>query len=85
MTYSAKSIITLQGISFLFSMIFLHTLHANANEVELRKQLFHERPYDQKVCPEEGITTVYTNLILLQIESVNEKAQVLINHLCFIS
>ena len=46
------------------------------NEVELRRMLFHERTYDQKVCPEAGITKVHTNLILLQIESVNEKEQV---------
>jgi hypothetical protein len=48
----------------------------NTNEIELRRLLFHKRPYDQKVCPETGITKVHTNLILLQIESVDEKAQV---------
>ena len=46
------------------------------NEVELRRLLFQKRPYDQKVCPEVGVTKVHTNLILLQIESVDEKAQV---------
>ena len=45
-------------------------------EVELRRSLFQGRDYDSKVCPEPGITKVHTNLILLQIESVNEKQQV---------
>lgn len=44
--------------------------------MELRRLLFQQRPYDQKVCPEVGVTKVHTNLILLQIESVDEKAQV---------
>ena len=48
----------------------------HSNEVELRRLLFHERAYDQRVCPETGVTKVHTNLILLQIESVDEKAQV---------
>jgi hypothetical protein len=48
----------------------------STNEVELRRLLFHKRGYDQKVCPESGVTKVHTNLILLQIESVDEKAQV---------
>jgi hypothetical protein len=48
----------------------------STNEVELRRLLFHKRAYDQKVCPESGVTKVHTNLILLQIESVDEKAQV---------
>ena len=68
MTYS---LYVLRGIFFL--TLFLH---ASTNEVELRKLLFHERRYDEKVCPEAGITQVHTNLILLQIESVNEKEQV---------
>ena len=71
MTYSTNSLYVFQGILFL--SLFLH---ANTNEVELRKLLFHERRYDEKVCPEAGITQVHTNLILLQIESVNEKEQV---------
>ena len=54
---------------FLFS-------HVSTNENGLRHLLFHQRPYDQNVCPEKGITKVYTNLIVLQIESVDEKAQV---------
>ena len=49
---------------------------ASTTEVELRRSLFQERTYDPKVCPEPGITKVHTNLILLQIESVNEKQQV---------
>jgi hypothetical protein len=53
----------------------------NTNEIELRKLLFHQRPYDQKVCPESGITKVHTNLILLQIESVDEKAQVVTSNI----
>ena len=48
----------------------------STTEVELRRSLFQERTYDAKVCPEPGITKVHTNLILLQIESVNEKQQV---------
>ena len=49
----------------------------STTEVELRRLLFPERKtYDSKVCPEPGITKVHTNLILLQIESVNEKQQV---------
>ena len=72
----------LQGL-FLISYILIS--YVNANEVELRRSLFHRRSYDPKVCPELGITKVHTNLILLQIESVDEKAQVssfenLINH-----
>ncbi|UJR25429.1 hypothetical protein I4U23_006776 [Adineta vaga] len=63
-----------------FSLIFLCTQHlfsfVNTNEDGLRRLLFDQRPYDQQVCPEKGITNVYTNLILLQIESVDEKAQV---------
>ncbi|CAF1466835.1 unnamed protein product [Adineta ricciae] len=54
---------------FLFS-------HVSTNEDGLRRLLFDQRPYDQNVCPEKGITKVYTNLIVLQIESVDEKAQV---------
>jgi hypothetical protein len=49
---------------------------STTTELELRRLLFHERAYDQKVCPQVGVTKVHTNLILLQIESVNEKAQV---------
>ncbi|CAF4578015.1 unnamed protein product [Rotaria sp. Silwood1] len=76
MTYSTKSLIILQEILFLLLSIFLRSPYVNTNEVELRKLLFHERPYDRTVCPEAGITRVHTNLILLQIESVDEKAQV---------
>ena len=50
--------------------------NVHSNEGELRRLLFHERAYDQRVCPESGVTKVHTNLILLQIESVDEKAQV---------
>ena len=61
-------------------LTFLHTCvlfsFAATNEVGLRRLLFDQRPYDQNVCPERGVTRVYTNLILLQIESVDEKAQV---------
>jgi hypothetical protein len=75
MTYSTHSLYILQGIFFLlFSYV-------NTNEIELRKLLFHERSYDAKVCPEAGITKVHTNLILLQIESVNEKAQVVTSNI----
>jgi hypothetical protein len=62
---------------FLISLsINLFISHGNANEVELRRSLFNRRSYDHKVCPELGVTKVHTNLILLQIESVDEKAQV---------
>ncbi len=76
MRYSTDSVIILQGLflSFLFATILISSV--NTNEIELRRLLFHKRPYDQKVCPETGITKVHTNLILLQIESVDEKAQV---------
>jgi hypothetical protein len=76
MGYSTDSVIILQGLflSFLFATILISPV--NTNEIELRRLLFHKRPYDQKVCPETGITKVHTNLILLQIESVDEKAQV---------
>lgn len=57
----------------LFSLLISHT---HSNEIELRRSLFHRRSYDHKVCPELGVTKVHTNLILLQIESVDEKAQV---------
>ncbi|CAF1557580.1 unnamed protein product, partial [Didymodactylos carnosus] len=48
------------------------------NEVELRRLLFQATSYDRKVCPVRyptDVTNVHVNLILLQIESVNEKAQ----------
>lgn len=58
----------------LFFSLFIS--HVFTNEIELRQSLFHRRSYDHKVCPELGVTKVHTNLILLQIESVDEKAQV---------
>jgi len=64
-------------ICYLCCLFFI----VNSNEIELRKILFHNRPYDQKVCPEAGITKVHTNLILLQIESVDEKAQVVTSNI----
>lgn len=76
MTYSTKIVIALQGFLFLSLNIFIQFPYVTSNEVELRKLLFHERPYDRRVCPGAGITKVHTNLILLQIESVDEKAQV---------
>ena len=57
--------------------LFQYITFVSTNEVALRRLLFQHRAYDQKVCPESGITKVYTNLILLQIESVDEKAQVI--------
>jgi hypothetical protein len=71
----------LQRILFLLINIFIIFPFVNTNEVELRKLLFHQRPYDQKVCPELGVTKVHTNLILLQIESVDEKAQVVTSNI----
>jgi hypothetical protein len=73
MTYSTNLLYIFQGILL---NIFILLSYVSTNEVELRKLLFHQRPYDQKVCPEAGTTKVHTNLILLQIESVDEKAQV---------
>ncbi|CAF0731258.1 unnamed protein product [Adineta steineri] len=61
--------------------IFLLISYVNTNEVRLRKSLFNERPYDAKVCPEEGITKVHTNLIFLQIESVDERAQIVTSNI----
>lgn len=76
MTDSNSIVINLRGILFLSLNIFILFPYVTTNEVELRKLLFHERPYDRRVCPGAGITKVHTNLILLQIESVDEKAQV---------
>lgn len=75
MRYSTKSFSIVQEILLLLFIFFKIPL-VHTNEVELRKLLFHQRPYDRRVCPEAGITKVHTNLILLQIESVDEKAQV---------
>jgi hypothetical protein len=68
-----------RAILFVLINIVVLSSYVSTSEVELRKSLFHKRKYDPKVCPEAGVTKVYTNLILLQIESVDEKAQV-----CFI-
>ncbi len=76
MIYSSHSFNVLHGLFLLFLLINILILHVSTNEVELRRLLFHKRGYDQKVCPESGVTKVHTNLILLQIESVDEKAQV---------
>lgn len=76
MTYASDSYNVLRGLILIFFYTNILILHVNTNEVELRRLLFHKRAYDQNVCPEAGITKVHTNLILLQIESVNEKAQV---------
>lgn len=66
---------SLQFFHHLFSLtLFISQTHSN--EIELRRSLFNRRSYDHKVCPELGVTKVHTNLILLQIESVDEKAQV---------
>ena len=73
MDYSTNNFRILQR---LFLAIFIFISPVITNEVELRQSLFHRRSYDYKVCPESGVTKVHTNLILLQIESVDEKAQV---------
>jgi hypothetical protein len=70
MNYSINLFYILPGI------LFLLYPYVKTNERELRLSLFENRRYDEKVCPEKGITKVHTNLILLQIESVNEKEQV---------
>ena len=76
MTSSSDSFNILGKLVLLCFYAHLFLAKAEANEIELRRLLFNGRPYDQKVCPEQGVTKVHTNLILLQIESVNEKAQV---------
>lgn len=63
-------------VSFILSQLNQQTFSVDSNEVRLRRLLFDQRIYDQKVCPESGVTKVHINLILLQIESVDEKAQV---------
>lgn len=77
MIYSTDSLNVLQGLLFIYVSINILILNVSTNEVELRRSLFHRRSYDRMVCPKSGITEVHTNLILLQIESVDEKAQVL--------
>lgn len=77
MIYSADSLNVLQGLFLILLSTNILILHVNTNEVELRRSLFHKRSYDRMVCPKSGVTDVHTNLILLQIESVDEKAQVL--------
>jgi hypothetical protein len=79
MIYLTDSFNVLQGLFLIFLFGNILISHVITNEVELRRELFHKRPYDQKVCPGSGVTKVHTNLILLHIESVDEKAQV-----CFI-
>ena len=76
MSYSNDSLNVLRGLFLILLYTSILFLHVSTNEIELRRLLFHKRGYDQNVCPEVGITKVHTNLILLQIESVNEKAQV---------
>ncbi|CAF1124864.1 unnamed protein product [Rotaria sordida] len=81
MIYLTESFNILRGISIIFLYTNILFLHVSTNEVELRRLLFHKRRYDQYVCPQVGITNVYTNLILLQVESVNEKAQVVTSNI----
>lgn len=68
-------------IFFSLINVFLLLSLVHSNETELRKLLFEKRNYDRKVCPEAGTTKVHTNLILLQIESVDEKAQVVTSNI----
>lgn len=68
-------------IFFILINAFLLLSLVHSNETELRKLLFDKRNYDRKVCPEVGTTKVHTNLILLQIESVDEKAQVVTSNI----
>jgi len=81
MLHSTESIHVLKGLVLLIVFTHISISFANANEVELRRSLFLKRGYDQKVCPEPGITRVHTNLILLQVESVDEKAQVMTSNI----
>jgi hypothetical protein len=76
MTYSTNSLNVLRRLVFILLYVSILFVHVSTNEVALRRLLFDKRPYDSKVCPAKGVTKVHTNLILLQIESVNEKAQV---------
>ena len=76
MTSSIQSLFILSNLWLFCCLLLIHLPSVWTNEVELRRLLFQQRPYDQKVCPEVGVTKVHTNLILLQIESVDEKAQV---------
>ena len=76
MTSSIQSLFILRNLCWLCWPLLIQVPSVWTNEVELRRLLFQQRPYDQKVCPEVGVTKVHTNLILLQIESVDEKAQV---------
>jgi hypothetical protein len=76
MTHSTNSLNVLRRPFLILFHVCILFSHISTNEVGLRRFLFLKRPYDTKVCPGAGITKVYTNLILLQIESVNEKAQV---------
>jgi hypothetical protein len=83
MTYSIIDSLNIRRELFLILFyVYILFTHVNTNEVELRRLLFNERSYDQKVCPEKGITKVHTNLILLQIEGVNEKEQVCLLFFC---
>lgn len=76
MIYSAALFDVLKAFVIIIVNFSILISYVNTNEVELRTLLFKERAYDTKVCPEKGITKVHTNLIFLQIESVDEKAQV---------
>lgn len=78
MTESSNALNVPRGLFLFLIYSNLLCLHVCTNEIELRQLLFQKRPYDHNVCPEAGVTKVHTNLILLQIESVNEKAQVLL-------
>jgi hypothetical protein len=75
MTFLTDSLSVLQRMFFILLYMNILFSYVNTSELELRRLLFNRR-YDQKVCPEVGVTKVHTNLILLQIESVDEKAQV---------
>ncbi|CAF0789740.1 unnamed protein product [Adineta ricciae] len=81
MTYSAALFNVFQAFVIIIVNFSILISYVNTNEVELRTLLFKERAYDTKVCPEKGITKVHTNLIFLQIESVDEKAQVVTSNI----
>ncbi|CAF3339071.1 unnamed protein product [Rotaria sp. Silwood1] len=81
MTYLTKPFNVLRELSIILLCTNILFSHVSTNEVELRRLLFHKRLYDQYVCPEAGVTKVHTNLILLQIESVNEKAQIVTSNI----
>lgn len=55
MTYLTNWLNILQELPLVLLFTNILFSHVNTNEVELRRLLFHQRPYDRKVYPELGI------------------------------